>query len=321
MVERVLIVDDDYRIRDILRRMLEGEGFEVIEAANGEEALATLKPDPPDVVLLDIILPGLNGFEICRRIKADPECLLLPVILVTGLGDVQDRVAGIEAGADDFLTKPFERVELLARVRSLLKIKRFTDELERAEHVLLALAQAIEGRDPYTQGHCDRLSQYAGALGMRMDLDSEHITALKRAGFVHDIGKVSIPDGVLKKPGPLSSDERDQMKRHPIIGEQICKPLKSFSLVLPIIRHHHERIDGSGYPDNLEGDAIPLTARVLSVVDVFDALTTERPYKAACSQEEALEEMTGEIEKGWWDPMVFAAFRELISEEEWEMPI
>ena len=320
MVERVLIVDDDYRIRDILRRMLEGEGLEVTEAANGEEALAALKPDPPDVVLLDIILPGLNGFEICRRIKADPGCRLLPIILVTGLGDMEDRIHGIEAGADDFLTKPFEQVELLARVRSRLKVKSFTDELERAEHVLLALAQAIEGRDPYTQGHCDRLSQYANALGKRLDLDADHITALERAGFVHDIGKVSIPDGVLKKPGPLSSDERSQMKRHPVVGEQICQPLKSFSLVLPIIRHHHERIDGSGYPDQLEGDAIPLTARVLSVVDVFDALTTDRPYHAAFSREEALEEMAGEVEKGWWDPMVFAAFRELISEEGWEMP-
>ena len=321
MVERVLIVDDDSRIRNILRRMLEGEGLEVIEAADGDEALAALKPDPPDVVLLDIILPGLNGFEICRRIKADPECVLLPVILVTGLGDVEDRVAGIEAGADDFLTKPFERVELLARVRSLLKVKRFTDELERAEAVLLALAQAIEGRDPYTQGHCDRLSRYASALGKRLDLAAEHITALKRAGFVHDIGKVSIPDGILKKPGPLDSDERNEMKRHPLIGEQICKPLRSFSLVLPIIRHHHERIDGSGYPDHLEGDAIPLTARVLSVVDVFDALTTDRPYHGACAQKEALEEMTGEVEKGWWDPVVFTAFRKLISEDGWEMPI
>ena len=317
MAERVLVVDDDSRIRNVLKRMLEAEGFTVLEAPNGAEALSVLKVNPPDVVLLDIMLPDLNGFEVCRRIKADPERRLLPVILITGLGDVEDRVHGIEAGADDFLTKPFEQVELMARVRSLLKVKRITDELERAEHVLLALAKAIEGRDPYTQGHCDRLSQYASALGKRLGLDSDHITALERGGIVHDIGKVSIPDRVLKKPGPLSSDERSEMKRHPLIGEHICKPLKSFRLVLPIIRHHHERMDGSGYPDQLEGDAIPLTARILSVVDVFDALTTDRPYQSAFSQEEALEEMAREVEKGWWDPEVFEAFSDLIVEEGW----
>ena len=320
MAERVLVVDDDSRIRAVLKRMLEAEGLTVLEAPNGAEALSVLTVKPPDVVILDIVLPDLDGFEICRRIKADPECRLLPVILVTGLGDVEDRVHGIEAGADDFLTKPFERVELLARVRSLLKVKRFTDELERAEHVLMALAQAIEGRDPYTQGHCDRLSKYASALGKRLGLDDDHITSLERAGFVHDIGKVSIPDGVLKKPGPLSSDERSQMKRHPLIGEHICKPLKSFRLVLPIIRHHHERMDGSGYPDQLEGDAIPLTARILSVVDVFDALTTDRPYQSAFSQDEALDEMAREVEKGWWDPRVFEAFSDLIDEEGWMIP-
>jgi putative two-component system response regulator len=320
MAERVLVVDDEPGIRATLRRMLEEEGLEVAEAEDGGAALAALRSASPDVVLLDVILPDLDGFEICRQIKSDPELRLLPVILVTGLGHIEDRVKGIEAGADDFLSKPFERVELLARVRSLLKVKRFTDELERAEHVLLALAQAIEGRDPYTQGHCDRLSRYAGALGRRLGLDDDHVTALERAGVVHDIGKVSISDGVLKKPGPLSSDERNQMKRHPLIGEQICKPLKSFHLVLPIIRHHHERMDGSGYPDQLKGEAIPLTARILSVVDVFDALTTNRPYQTAFSQEEALEEMAKEVAKGWWDPQVFQAFRELIDEEGWNIP-
>jgi putative two-component system response regulator len=208
-----------------------------------------------------------------------------------------------------------DRVELLARVRSLIKLKQHTDELERAESVLFSLARSIEGKDPYTHGHCERLSTFGSALGKRMGLSEPQNVALRRAGIVHDIGKVAVPDSVLLKPGRLTPEERLLMQEHPVVGERICQPLKSFQLVLPIIRHHHEKLDGSGYPDGLRGDAIAITARVLQIVDVYDALTTERPYKKAFSTDEALRTMQEEVAKGWWDAHVLDEFECLIRTE------
>lgn len=313
---RVLIVDDDPKIRRILARMLQPEGYEVYEAGDGEEGLAQAEVHRPDVILLDVLMPKLNGFEVCKRLKAKEEFRLTPVVLITGLSDVRDRVAGILAGADDFLSKPFEQTELKARVSSLLRLKRYTDDLERAELVVFTLARAIEERDPYTRGHCDRLSRYASALGQRMGLEAEEVRALRQGGIVHDIGKVTVPDAVLKKNGRLTQTERDVMQQHPLSGVHICQPLRTFEDVLPIIRSHHERLDGTGYPDGLKGEEIPTTARILSVVDVYDALTTDRPYREASSREAALEVIGEEVDMGWWDPAVFAEFSKLIQEED-----
>ena len=311
----ILLADDDAMVRNALRRLLEDEGFRVTTTNDGSEALEAMGRVRPDVVVLDVLMPKLDGFQVCCAIKARKATRLTPVILVTGLGDTDDRVRGIDAGADDFLSKPVKASELIARVHSAAKQKRYTDEMEHTETVLVALAKSIEGKDPYTDGHCERLSHYATALGTRLGLHEDFVTALRRAGAVHDIGKVAIPDAVLQKRGPLTADEWHLMRQHPEIGERICGGLHSFRLVTPVVRHHHERGDGSGYPDGLKGNQIPITARVLQVVDVYDAITTERPYKAAQSHDEALRILHEESDAGWWDRDVVTEFAALLSDE------
>jgi putative two-component system response regulator len=309
----ILVADDQPANRELLDELLSSEGFNVLTAADGAAALEHLNLVNVDLVLLDVMMPELSGFEVCAKIKANPDTYLIPVVLVTALSDKQDRIEGIRAGADDFLSRPVDRTELLTRVRSLIKLKHHTDELERAESVLFSLARSIEGKDPYTHGHCERLMNYSASLGQHLGLPEEQIVALRRAGIVHDIGKVAVPDAILLKPGKLTPEEWTLMKEHPIVGERICAPLKSFRAVLPIIRHHHEKLDGSGYPDGLCGDSIPVTARILTVVDVYDALTTERPYKKAFSMAEALQTMKQEVARGWWDPQFFNEFERLIT--------
>jgi len=312
----ILIADDHEASRVGLEGLLSLEGFHVVTADDGEKALVEFQRVQPDLLLLDVNMPKLSGMEVCRRLKSNPQTFLVPIVLITALTAIEDRVAGIEAGADDFLTKPVEREQLLARVRSLLRQKAYTDELERAESVLFALARSIEGKDPYTEGHCERLSDYSARLAEYIGLPANQIKALRRAGIVHDIGKVAVPDSILLKPARLTRTEQVILRRHPVVGERICAPLKSFQLVLPIIRHHHEKMNGSGYPDGLKGDQIPLTARVLQIVDVYDALTTERPYKRALSIEEALRMMRKEIKKGWWDSRVFDAFERMVKSQQ-----
>jgi putative two-component system response regulator len=310
--ERILIVDDEFAARTALTALLGREGYEVRETSDGAAALAESAAFRPDLILLDIVMPGISGFEVCRRIKAAPETRLTPIILITGLSATADRINGINAGADDLLSKPIDFNELLARTRSLLRLKQFTDELENAESVLFSLAQSIEARDPYTLGHCERLANISARLAEKIGLPEEEIRALGRAGIVHDIGKVVVPDAILLKPGPLSEGETEIMRKHPVVGERICAPLKTFRLVLPIIRHHHEKHDGSGYPDGLRNGAIPLTAAILQLADVYDALTTDRPYRKASPSDTALKIMEGEAALGWWDRDLFDAFRDMI---------
>ncbi len=317
---RVLIVDDEEAIRSTLSRILKKEGYEVSTAADGEEALTVFENDQPDIVLLDIMMPKLNGFEVCEHLKGSADTRLIPVVMVTSSTATENRVRAIESGADDILGKPYERVELTARVRSLLRLKDYTDQLEQAETVVFALARSIEGKDSCTNGHCERLAHHAERLGFRLGLGEAERTALRRGGIVHDVGKVAVPDSILLKKGPLDAAEWAVMREHTITGEKICTALKAFRLVLPIIRHHHEKRDGSGYPDGLRGDDIPLLARVLQVVDVFDALTTVRPYKEALSIARSMEIMQEEVDKGWWDPAIFAEFRRLVAEEGFETP-
>ncbi len=308
----ILVADDNWANLYLLSELLQSQGYRVICALDGEQAFMTLLAEQIDLALLDVMMPGRTGFDVCRTIKSNPETRLIPVVLVTGMTDTGDRIQGIECGADDFLSKPVNKEELLARVRSLLRLKQFTDELESAETVLFSLALSIEAKDPYTEGHCDRLSRYSVALAERLGLPEELRVALRRAGIVHDIGKVAVPEHILLKPGPLTPEEWKVMKQHPVVGARICAPLKSFRHVLPVIRHHHEKLDGSGYPDGLKGEEIARTARILQTVDIYDALTTARPYRKALLPQEAFKVMREEVKRGWWDGSLLDEFEALI---------
>jgi putative two-component system response regulator len=305
---RVLIVDDIPDNVRLLRLLMEPLGCEIVEANNGRQALECVEARPPDLILLDVVMPEMDGLRVCAQLKNDPATRLIPVVMITGVRGEEEKVNAIEAGADDFLNKPFSKVELLARAKALLRLKRFTDELESAEATLLTLAVAVESRDSHTGGHCERLARMGVRLGGCLGLPEASLQALRRGGYLHDIGKVAVPDAILLKPARLTEDEWAVMRRHTLVGEEICRRLRSFALVLPIIRSHHERWDGSGYPDGLTSDAIPLLARVLQMVDIYDALRTARPYKPALSASETLEQMEREAGQGWLDPQLRAAF-------------
>lgn len=309
---RVLVVDDNPENLSGMRQLLDSRGYRACTVSSAEEAEYHIMRHQPDVILLDVMLPGKSGYELCHQLKSNPETRLIPVIIITGLSDRDSRLRAINAGADDFLNKPTYPEELFARVNSLVRLKQFTDELDHAGAVLCSLGLSVESRDPYTEGHCERLAGYASDLGRFMGLDEESVLALKRGGFLHDLGKVAIPDEILKKGADLTPAERKIMQQHPIIGERICKPLKSLRKVLPIIRHHHEHWNGKGYPDGLAGQEIPLLARVLQVVDVYDALRTARPYKAALSHEAAIRVMEKEADSGLWDPGIVREFMAML---------
>lgn len=314
----ILVVDDSIDnirlITEILNR--QPENYRVHSSTDGRKALEFVKNIIPDLILLDAVMPGMDGFEVCDELKKDQQTRLIPVVMITALDGHKDRVRGYDAGVDDFVTKPFNVYELLARVKNLLKMRSYISELEHAEQVIFSLAAAVEAKDKYTEGHCDRLSGMAEEMGKQLGLSEYDLIILRRGGILHDIGKIAIDDSILLKRGPLTPEEFEIIKTHPEIGENICKPLKSLRPVLPVIRWHQERYNGSGYPDALEGENIPLHARIIGIVDCFDALTTERTYRKALPDGEALEIIREETQRGLWDPKLFVILEDLVGTPE-----
>jgi putative two-component system response regulator len=309
----ILVVDDDADVVLVMAETLTDVGYRVTTARCAEEALEEIARDTPDLVLTDVNMAGMTGIDLCARLKATPEFRLTPVVIMTALADRDARIAGLAAGADDFFAKPVDAIELRTRVTALMRVKALVDQLEHAENVLLALGRTIEARDTYTAGHCERLGRYAVALGRALGGDETLLSALRLGGFLHDLGKIAVPDAILLKPGALEPDERERMRSHSAVGESMVRGLHTLDAVRPIIRHHHERWDGSGYPDGLAKSEIPLGARIMAVVDVWDALVTARPYKPALSPSQATTILEGETVSGAWDPAVTDAFLGIVA--------
>jgi putative two-component system response regulator len=312
MLAQILVVDDEPSIVDVLTRFLTREGYAVVTASNGREALERVRQEQPDLILLDVTMPEMDGFTVCQRLKEDEHTALIPITMLTGLDDREHRTRGIEAGADDFLTKPFEQSILRARIRSQLRLKRLTDQLEHTEHVIFMLAQAVEAKDAYTEGHLRRLRSYGEQLAVACGLEPGDVRAVRYGGILHDIGKISVDESILRKPGPLTADETAQMRRHPDTGAGIISQMRFAKEVAPIIRGHHEYWDGSGYPQGLAGEQIPLGARIITIVDAYDAMTTDRPYRAALGGEEVVRRL--HAGRGTqFDPEMLDVFLDLIT--------
>jgi len=313
---RVLVVDDDETVSSLFARILSREGYTVETAANFESARQLLERHPPDVILLDVVLPDAGGFSICKQLKDDASTRLIPVILVTGLSDPESRINGRRAGADDYLTKPVDPQELIARVSTAARLKRYTDDLDSAASIVMTLAVMIESRDGLTEGHCHRMANYATAIGRALGLNATDLQTLHRGGFLHDIGMLAIPPSVLLKAGPLEPEEFERVKSHTVVGDELCRNLRSLQAVRPIVRHHHERRDGSGYPDGLAGDQIPLLAQIISVVDTYDAVTHSRPYQRTHSPDDAIQLLRTEVEQGLRERAIVEAFSRIVGSGE-----
>lgn len=311
----ILIVDDVDMNRRLLRAVLKTAPYRILEAKRPSQALALLEREKVDLLVVDLVMPQMSGPDFCRAIKSEKRTQLIPILMTTSVQGPDSEIAGIDSGADEFLFKPFQPAIVRTRIKAMLRHKALVDSLEEAENILFALAKSVEQRDKYTGMHCERLAAYSIALGQALGLDKSVQLTLYRGGYLHDIGKISIPDAILFKGSYLTDDEWKIMRQHTVRGEEICRPMKSLSTVLPIIRSHHERWDGSGYPDGMRGEEIPLVARILQVADIYDALTTARSYKPAFSHEDAIQIMLEEASRGWRDPELVPLFAEVIVRE------
>jgi putative two-component system response regulator len=299
--QKILVVDDEPFNVDLVEAILGPLGYQILKAYDGGEALTLVYKEKPDLILLDLMMPKVNGYHVLKWLKGHRRLRLIPVIILTAFAD--EKVKAFEAGADDFIAKPIDRFELISRVRAHLRMRSFVSELEYAESILYALARLVEARDAYTEEHIERVANLSISIGKKIGLKEEELDVLRKGALLHDIGKIGVPDAILLKPGKLVSEEFEIMKRHVIIGYRICRDMRSLRGSLSIIRYHHERWDGTGYPDGLKGEEIPLFARIVAVADAYDAMTSDRPYRKAHPSEIALETLESEAGKQW-DPEI-----------------
>lgn len=313
---RVLVVDDNPSIRSLLSAELETLGYDVETVVDGQEAVERIgRGDVPiDLIIMDVMMPRMDGYQAATILKGNDKTRLIPIIMLTSLQSLEDKIKGLEAGVDEFLSKPFNQAELETRVRTLLKVKFLNDDLESSTSVVVSLALAVEARDPYTQGHSRHVGELAERMARRLGLPEEEQRMYKIAGFLHDVGKIGIPDAILQKPSMLTPEEYQIIIQHPVIGAKICEPLKLAKGAIPAIRHHHERFDGNGFPDKLKGEDIPVSARVIGLVDAYDAMVYDRPYRKGLPPVAAianLEQFTGQL----FDPKLLDIFKKMIEEE------
>lgn len=318
---RLLVVDDEAMNRALLEAILRTQSrYELYLASDGEEATRIAKMGEIDLILLDTSLPGRDGYQVCRTLKTATATQRIPVILLADQASSADRSKGLQAGAEDVLSKPFHRAELLLRVGAQLRIKSLHDQLDEVELVILALSRVMEARDQYTQAHTERVAEYAVAIGNEIGLSEEDRRTLYRAALLHDIGKVGISELILNKPGALTAEEQRVLRQQTVLSAEICAPMRSSPQILPIIRHHHEHINGSGYPDHLVGEQIPLGARILAIADAYDAMTSQRPYRAALSPAKARSMLQAGAGQQWDAHLVEIFIGVLARSSEQELP-
>ncbi len=312
---RILVVDDDLKNAEYIEALLLSLNFDVVKVLSGRDALSMVKKLDMDLVLLDVMMPNMDGYEVCRHLKGNETSRLIPVVMITALDDMDAKIKSIEVGADDFITKPPNKVELLAKAKSLINVKKLNNKLISIEDVLFSLANVVEAKDRYTQGHIWRVSSLAMALGKKIGLASGEIESLRLGGILHDIGKIGVPGEILNKPEPLTVEEWTIFKTHPDIGYKICQPLKKIlGPALEVIRHHHEKLDGSGYPDGLKGEEISKVARIMSIVDIYDSLIMDRPYRKKMPKKEAIGVLLLEANVGRLDKHLIDILIEIVKE-------
>jgi len=311
-VQSILLVDDFEAHLELMTEILEGYGFRVVASTDANAVLARLDELCPDIAVIDVMMPVMSGYELCRRLKSHFGKRYFPVILVTGLSQLDDKLTGLEAGADDFFSKPFNTKEIAAKIRSLLRLKMLQDEHDHTEDMIFTLAMAVEAKDKYTRGHSERVSLLSARMAQIIGLTEKEITNIRKGGILHDIGKIGVHEDILHKKNALTSEEVSVIRRHPATGAEICKPLRTLRQIVPGIRHHHERWDGLGYPDALSGDAIPLMGQIIGIADSFDAMVSMRPYRAGLSVEESLRVMRDEVRTGQWNPVLLNKFITII---------
>lgn len=305
---KILIVDDNKVNIELIKAQLKPYNYDIYVAFDGEEALEKIEIDNPDIVLLDLMMPKISGYEVCKAIKTNKQTQFIPIIVITALQELEDKLKAIELGADDFLVKPFNKLELTTRIKSLLHMKSMHDELETSENILFSLVQALEAKDIYTKGHSERVSNIAITIAKAMNLNQKEIELIRKGGMLHDIGKIGVKEDILSKSEKLSDEEMMHIQEHPKIGYDICSPLKSLEEVLPCIRSHHERIDGQGYPDGLKNDEIPIKGQIMAIADAYDAMVTDRPYRKGMTKTLAIKIFEDEIDSGQWNPDIVRIF-------------